>query len=92
MQGDRLTDDALHTPPWTNPLTGVTFHARPWMVVKVERRVRGGYMNHWLIRQVVEKPAPYCYVGSGGRDVYAHPIMIERAKAALVEEVRRGRL
>jgi len=58
------------------------------MVVKVVRRMPGGYMNRWLIRVEVIEPAPYARIGRGC--LYAHPAVIARIKSEISRGVRHG--
>jgi hypothetical protein len=43
---------------------------------RVERRVRGGYMNRWLVRAIVDEPRAYIY----GNVMFAHPDLIDRLR------------
>ena len=52
---------------------------------RIESRVRGGYMNRWLIRKVTTVRRPYAVVAQdhlfGGQAIYAHPDLITSMRA-----------
>lgn len=68
-------------------LNGMDIVASPLMVETVteERRVLGGYMNHWLIRQVVteERPARRAIYDQLNRRIYVHPMLLESFRNAV---------
>lgn len=64
-----------------NPFANVQLVEDPSMVVKVVRRVRGGYMGRWLIRVEVLEPRPYARFHDGR--LHAHPDVIAKIRAEL---------
>lgn len=65
----------------TNPFANVQLVEDPSMVVKVVKRVPGGYMNRWLIRAEVLEPRLYARFFDGR--LHAHPAIIAKIKAEL---------
>lgn len=47
----------------------------------VVRRVRGGYMNRWWIRAIVEEPASFIMTMHGKQALMCHPVIYEKLKA-----------
>lgn len=65
-------------------LMGIPIIESPLAVTRVEARVRGGYLNHWLIRAFVEKP---CMIHDrlNGR-FYVHPSLMPALRAQFARE------
>lgn len=50
-------------------------------VVKIDRRVRGGYMNRWLIREYIEEAKPAAFtvtLPSGAKRLVIHPRLLDK--------------
>lgn len=45
------------------------------------QRVRGGYMNHWLIRQEVRVPS--AFISEAEQAIYCHPDILQKLKEKL---------
>lgn len=69
-----------------NHLLGVRVYANSLLVRerRIESRVRGGYMNRWLIRKVDVLREPYAVMAAdhlfGGQALYAHPEVLARMR------------
>lgn len=62
-------------------LFGIPVIVTPAAVSRVERRVRGGYMNRWLIREVVLQPTAFVYqdpLTHGPAVITMHPLLAQR--------------
>lgn len=64
-----------------NPFETIELVADPTMVERSFIRVRGGYMNRWLIRVEVVKPNPNARTRNGR--LYAHPDVLDRIRQEL---------
>lgn len=51
-----------------------------------EKRVKGGYMNRWLIRKIESGTRPLSSVYRTGNCIYMHPTMLEKLNQALKEQ------
>lgn len=68
------------------PWLMVQFVEDPGMVVKVTKRIRGGYMNRWLIRVEMLVPNPHPRIVDGR--LHAHPLAMAAVKAELAASER----
>lgn len=67
-------------------LCGYRIVAHPHLTQTHVRRVRGGYLNRWWIREIVTEPYPQLLVVEATRTIYAHPeiaVLLRRALSAL---------
>lgn len=68
-----------------NTFLGVPIIESELAVKVVERRVRGGYMNHWLIRAHVREPS--MLVDRRNNRIYVHPALMPALRAKLNEQI-----
>ena len=66
-------------------LHGFEIHCSVLMVesFREERRVRGGYMNRWLIREIVSGERPLKAAYRFGNSIYLHPDMLDELNREL---------
>lgn len=72
---------------------GIELCPSPLMTESREGRVRGGYMNRWLIRAMVTVPSRTMIHDRVNNRVFAHPELIaeiERSVAKLNPQVERA--
>jgi hypothetical protein len=67
-------------------LYGMRLVANQFLTVDVpyDRRVRGGYLNRWLIREagIERRPSPTAIVDRISGTIFAHPETLQRLLAA----------
>lgn len=61
----------------------------PLLTERVERRVRGGYLGRWLVREVVERPMQVFVHDCRTNTIYCHPAMAHAVRA-IVDGVNPG--
>ncbi len=66
-----------------NSLYGIPVYPAPWMTETKTTRVRGGYLNRWLIRATVTLPKQEVAHDRINHRIYAHPAVIAQLAKTL---------
>lgn len=62
---------------------GIAIYPLKSLVVTRKRRVRGGYLNRWLVLETVVEPSPNVHVEATTGVAYAHPVTLARINLEL---------
>lgn len=67
---------------------GISIHPAPLMVEQKETRIKGGYLNRWLIRAVVTVPSTKVIHDRLNNRMYCHPAVIQQMRKSMQPDMQ----